>query len=173
MIQSDLLATLMADPFLTEPPPKSTGRERYGLPFCRDLLTRAGLEPGLLDSALDIAGPIQQQAADLIATATAFTAASIADAYRRWLPPVDEVFVGGGGGRNPTLMRALRDALAPVPVLTSEAAGVDPDAKEAIAFALLAHDALEGRPTNVPRATGARHAIPLGKIVRPPIPPRP
>lgn len=169
IIQPDLLATLMADLFLTEPPPKSTGRERYGLPFCRDLLTRTGLEPGLLASALDIAAPIQQRAADLVATATAFTAASIADAYRRWLPPIDEVFVGGGGGRNPTLMRALRDALAPVPVLTSEAAGVDPDAKEAIAFALLAHDALEGRPTNVPRATGARQAIPLGKIVRPPI----
>ncbi|MDQ3467466.1 MAG: anhydro-N-acetylmuramic acid kinase, partial [Chloroflexota bacterium] len=95
---------------------------------------------------------------------TALTARSIADAYQRWLPPLDEILVGGGGSRNPTLMAMLRDAVAPIPVSTLDDHGIDGRAKEAIAFALMAHDALLGLPTNVPGATGASRAVPLGQL---------
>ncbi|MBA2277697.1 MAG: anhydro-N-acetylmuramic acid kinase, partial [Chloroflexia bacterium] len=112
----------------------------------------------------------QRRARDLIATATTFTARSIAGAYRRWFPAgasVDEVLVNGGGARNPTLMAMLAAQLAPAPVRPTDALGIDGDAKEAMTFALLAHDTLAGLPTNIPAATGAKRAIPLGKIARP------
>lgn len=139
-----LLAELMAHPYLAQQPPKSTGRELFGVQFSRQLMGRA--EP-----------------ADLIATATAFTARSIADSYRRFLGPVDEVVVGGGGARNPVLMRMLADAIPGARVCTHEAVGIDSDAKEAIAFALLANDCILGLPTNVTGATGGRPAV-LGKV---------
>jgi anhydro-N-acetylmuramic acid kinase len=164
---------LLRDPYLAAPPPKTTGRERYGLAFARRILEEeraSSLELRVLGEgsiSSEVAPAVRQRALDLVATATAFTARSIADAYRRWLPPLDEVLVGGGGSRNPTLMRMLREELAPVPVEPIDAYGVDGRAKEAMAFALLAHDALEGLPTNVPGATGARGAVTLGKLVPP------
>jgi anhydro-N-acetylmuramic acid kinase len=164
-VDDRLLATLLADPYLDQPPPKTTGRERYGLPFCRDLLRTAGVAEGTLVPGADTSPEVRRRAHDLLATATALTARSIADAYRRWLPGVDEAIVGGGGSRNPTLLRMLREALAPVPVLPAEDVGIDGRAKEAMAFALLAHDGLAGLPTNVPAATGARRAVSLGKLV--------
>jgi anhydro-N-acetylmuramic acid kinase len=145
-------------------PPKTTGREYYGLPQCRDLLRDAGLVEGAL---ADLDPVVRQRACDLIATATQATARSIAEAYRRWLPAMpDEVLVNGGGSRNPTLMRMLGDLLAPVPVMATDALGYDADAKEAMAFALMAHDALAGLPTNIPGATGASRAVTLGKLTR-------
>lgn len=143
-VNPQLLAELMSHAYLQVEPPKSTGRELFGLQFARTLLGRA--EP-----------------ADLVATATAFTAQSIADAYRRFLGPVDEVFVGGGGARNPTLMRMLAEALPNARVTSHEAVGIDSDAKEAIAFALLANDAVLGLATNIPGATGGRPVV-MGKI---------
>ncbi|MEA2516064.1 MAG: anhydro-N-acetylmuramic acid kinase [Thermomicrobiales bacterium] len=162
-----LLDTLLRDPYLDAPPPKTTGRERYGLAFARRLLHDAGLREDLLAPDSEATPEERQRARDLLATATAFTARSIADAYRRWLPQPDDVLVGGGGSRNPTLMRLLRDELAPVPVAPIDTLGVDGRAKEAMAFALIAHDALAGLPTNVPGATGARRAVTLGKLVPP------
>lgn len=143
-VDEALLAELMAHPYLAAPPPKTTGRELFGVQFARGLNGRA--EP-----------------ADLVATATAFTARSIADAYRRFLGPVDEVMVGGGGTRNPVLMQMLADALPGARVQTHEAVGIDSDAKEAIAFALLANDCILGLPTNISGATGGRAAV-LGKV---------
>jgi anhydro-N-acetylmuramic acid kinase len=140
-----LLAELLAHPYLAAQPPKTTGRELFGVQFAKALIGRAA-------------------PADLIATATAFTAASIADSYRRFLGPVDEVFVGGGGARNPVLMRMLAEALPEARVMTHEAVGINSDAKEAIAFALLANDCAAGLPTNVPGATGGRPAV-LGKVI--------
>jgi anhydro-N-acetylmuramic acid kinase len=96
--------------------------------------------------------------ADLIATMTAFTARTIVDAYERWILPcgLDEVFVTGGGARNPVLCRMLADGLAPIPVRTGEAlGGLDPDAKEAVAFAALAWAHAVGAAGNIPTATGA------------------
>ena len=162
----ELLARLLADPYLDRPPPKTTGRERYGLPLCRRLSEESGLPEGAL---ADPAAPfsLRQRALDLVATVTAFTARSIAEAYRRWLPPIDEVIVSGGGSRNPALLSMLRAALDPVPVVTLETYGIDSKAKEAMAFALLAHDGLLGLPTNVPGATGARRRVILGTLTPP------
>ena len=166
-----LLDELLRDPYLQQPPPKTTGRERYGLPLARGILRDAGLREGVLAPGAPgqsgVAEQERRRARDAIATATAYTARSIVDAYRRWLPGLDEVIVGGGGSRNPTLMRMLRERMAPVPVEPIEAYGIDGRAKEAMAFALLAHDGLAGLPTNVPAATGARRAVTLGKLVPP------
>src|SRR5690606_2004082 len=93
---------------------------------------------------------VRQAACDLIATVTAWTAESIADAYRRFLPGMpDDVLVNGGGSRNPTLMRMIAERLGGMPVRPTDAVGIDADAKEAIAFALMAHDSLAGLPTNI------------------------
>lgn len=148
-VDYDLLAQLMADPYLNEAPPKTTGREYYGTAMVDEILSQ------------------RQISAHVIATATAFTAHSIADAYQRWLPQLpDEVYVNGGGARNPLLMRMLTDALNGPRVLPTDELGVNADAKEAMAFALMAHDALSGLPTNIPGATGAKRAVPLGKLTR-------
>lgn len=140
-----LLRELMIHPYLAQQPLKTTGRELFGVQFARRLMGRAA-------------------PADLVATATAFTASSIADAYRRFLGPVDEVIVGGGGARNPVLLQMLARALPQARVMTHEAVGMNSDAKEAIAFALLANDAILGLPTNVPGATGG-HPVILGKVI--------
>ncbi|HWV23134.1 MAG TPA: anhydro-N-acetylmuramic acid kinase [Thermomicrobiales bacterium] len=148
-VDYDLLTKLMADPYLAEKPPKTTGREYYGTAMVEEILR---------DRVLN---------ADVIATATAFTAHSIADAYQRWLPRMpDEVYVNGGGARNPLLMRMLADALDGIPVRATDELGIDADAKEAVAFALMAHDSLAGLPTNIPGATGAGRAVSLGKLTR-------
>ncbi len=143
-VDSTLLGELMNHHYLAEAPPKTTGRELFGVQFARTLARRA-------------------QPADLVATATAFTARSIADSYRRFLGPVDEVIVSGGGARNPILMQMLSQALPGVRVMPSEGVGIDADAKEAVAFALLANDAILGLTTNIPGATGGRPAV-LGKV---------
>jgi anhydro-N-acetylmuramic acid kinase len=78
----------------------------------------------------------------------------------------DEVYVNGGGSRNPVLMRMLGKLLDGIPVRATDDLGVNADAKEAMAFALMAHDSLAGHPTNIPGATGALRAVPLGKLTR-------
>lgn len=167
IVDRALLDDLLADDYLRLPPPKTTGRELYGLPFARRLLSDAGLDEGALWPGVTPAVGVQRRACNLIATATAFTVASIADGYRYWLPRVDEVIVSGGGSRNPTLMRWLGEALEPARVSAIDDYGIDGRAKEAMAFALMGHDGLAGMPTNVPGATGARRAVTLGKLVPP------
>jgi anhydro-N-acetylmuramic acid kinase len=149
-----LIAWLMEHPFFRRPPPKSTGREEFGPPFAARLIER-GRELGLDD-------------ADLAATATALTAASIASAYRNFVAPrhaVAEMILGGGGSLNPTLVRMLGDRLPGVTVRRHEDFGIPAQAKEALAFAILGHETLMGQPANVPTATGARHPVVLGIIV--------
>lgn len=142
-----LLNQLMQDPYLTVAPPKTTGREYYGSAMVDEILRDRELN------------------ADVIATVTAFTAHSIADSYRQWLPELpDEVYVNGGGARNPQLMRMLADALDGIPVRATDELGVTADGKEAVCFALMAHDSLAGYPTNIPGATGATRAVALGKV---------
>ncbi len=161
------LTHLLAEPYLQAEPPKTTGRELYGLPFAQRLLDEAGLAPGTLAPGSGTPEEERQRARDLIATATALTARSIAEAYTRWLPDVAEVFVNGGGSRNPLLMATLGDLLAPVPVAPLDDAGVNARAKEAMAFALMAHDTLAGLPANVPAATGAHRPAILGTLTPP------
>jgi anhydro-N-acetylmuramic acid kinase len=148
-INSALLDDLLKDdPFLRRRPPKSTGFEMYGDAF----LARAEAAHGRRD-------------VDLMATLTEFTARSIASALADFVtePPVGELIVAGGGARNPALMERIEANLAPVPVLHSEQAGVSSSAREAMAFALFANEALLGHPTALPSVTGARTPVILGK----------
>ncbi|MDD5459825.1 MAG: anhydro-N-acetylmuramic acid kinase, partial [Phycisphaerae bacterium] len=103
---------------------------------------------------------------DLLATVTAFTAHSIADAYRRFIKTkIDEVIVCGGGSRNPVLMKMLAEQLPKCSLLTTDELGINADAKEAVSFAILAALTIKGICGNVPSATGAEKPVILGKIV--------
>lgn len=150
-VHEDLLAELLSHPFFERHPPKSTGREVFGRPYVESLAAR--LEPAG-ESAWD----------DLVATLTAFTARSIAGAITKWVLPrgIDEVVVSGGGAHNPVLREQLAEALAPVPLQGGEALGLDPDAKEAVAFAALARAFQQRTPGNVPEVTGATGGRILG-----------
>ena len=151
-IHDGLLRRLMSHPFLKRKPPKSTGREEFGVQFSDAVYKRA---------RESVIAPI-----DILATATAFTSESIADAYRRFLPRrIDEVILCGGGSRNNTLVSMLRERLRPAEVIVMDALGINADAKEALSFAILAYATIRGIPNNVPRATGARKPVVLGKVI--------
>jgi anhydro-N-acetylmuramic acid kinase len=159
-VRKVLLDRLQAHPFFRQPPPRSTGREMFGPAMVEKAARELGEETGtnLVPGSPDGGWP------DLLATLTALTAWSIGDAYRRWVLPrgVDEVFLMGGGARNPALFSAIAHELAPVPVRPGEDVGMDPDAREAAAFALLAWAHVKGVPANVPEATGSRGPRVLG-----------
>jgi anhydro-N-acetylmuramic acid kinase len=150
-VQTELLDELLAHPFFALAPPKSTGRELFGRPFVQRLVAATQPEG-------------DQDWLDLVATLTELSARSIADAYQRWIIPrgVDAVIVTGGGSRNPTLLGRLRALLDPLPVSDGAELGLDPEAKEAVAFAVLAWAHLHGIPANVPAATGAAGPRVLG-----------
>jgi anhydro-N-acetylmuramic acid kinase len=151
-VNEALLAELMRHPFLRRRPPKSTGREEFGVQFTDRVYARARRR---------LIAPL-----DILATVTAFTARSIARAYRRFLPgPVDEVILCGGGAHNRTLVAMLRKELHPSHVLPMDRLGIGVDAKEAVSFAILAAATIRGIPSNVPGATGAGRRVVLGKIV--------
>jgi len=144
---------LLSHPYFSTEPPKSTGRELFDRSYAESLIADCRkAKPGAAPE-------------DIVATATALTARSIADSYRRFLPePITEVLVSGGGAKNPTLVRMLEHALEPLSVRPFADRYFDGEAKEAVAFALLAHLHLESRAGNVPRATGARGPRILGKL---------
>jgi len=151
-IHRPTLRRLLGAAYFRREPPKTAGREQFGRRFADKLLQR-GRSDGLGD-------------ADIIATATAFTAASIARAYRNHLPAMpDEIVLCGGGARNHTLRAMLAADLGDAKIITSDELGIDADAKEAVSFAVLARQTVLGRPGNVPSATGAKHPVVLGKIV--------
>jgi N-acetylmuramic acid 6-phosphate etherase len=150
-VREELLEELLAHPYLAQPPPKTTGRELFGAQYGAAIWERAR-ELGV--------GP-----EDFVATVTALTARSIGDAYRRFLPAwPEQTIVSGGGAANPTLLAMLEQEVAPSRVLPAGEVGLPADAKEAIAFAVLAHETWNGRPGNLPAATGARAAVALGDI---------
>jgi anhydro-N-acetylmuramic acid kinase len=149
-VDEEVLKELLAHPYFHREPPKSTGREMFGKPFLDQLLARhAGLA---------------ERPDDLLATLNRLTAQTMADAITRWVAPkgAAEIVVTGGGARNPVLMQQFRELLPGVTISGGEALGVDPDAKEAIAFAVLAWAHVTGRPGNEPAATGARARRVLG-----------
>ena len=144
---------LLAHPYFAAEPPKSTGRELFDQAYVQALIHRC--KEANPSATVD----------DIIATATSLTARSIADSYRRFLPePVTEVLISGGGAKNPTLVSMIRQSIAPLAVVPFADRFFDGEAKEAVAFALLAYLFVEGRPGNVPRATGAKGPRLLGKL---------
>jgi anhydro-N-acetylmuramic acid kinase len=145
-INRPLLDSLLKDPWYQARPPKTTGREQYGQAFL-ERLTGAGVPDP-----------------DFIATATAFTAATIAGAIRQFAPGTTEVIAAGGGTHNRQLMALLAAFLPGCRIATTTDFGIDPDAKEAIAFAILAHRTWKHQPGNLPGATGATRPVILGKI---------
>jgi anhydro-N-acetylmuramic acid kinase len=153
-VDPGLLDKLMRSPFIQACPPKAAGRENFGRVFL-DRVAGWLEERGLSED-------------DTLATATAFTAESIASSYERFLAPqfrIDEVIVGGGGTHNKTLMKMLRERLPAVRWFRHEDFGIDGDAREAISWAVLANESIQGLCNNVPSATGARNPVILGKFV--------
>jgi anhydro-N-acetylmuramic acid kinase len=151
-VHDALLAELLGHPYFPMQPPKSTGRELFGAQLVDPFIVRC-LERGL-------------STPDVLATLTAFTAHSIADQYRRFLPGrPDEVVVGGGGSRNPVLMRLLQELLDPAQIRLHEEFGLPSLGREAVYFALMGHEALHGRPNTIPSCTGATHSVVMGKVV--------
>jgi anhydro-N-acetylmuramic acid kinase len=152
-VDGPLLAELLRHPYFSEAPPKSTGREAFGRPFVERLVEAVAPEG-------------DQEWMDLIATLTELAARSVADAYRRWVIPhgVDEVVLTGGGARNPVLAGRIRALLDPLPVVDGTTLGIDPDFKEAVAFAVLGWAHLRGIPANLPTATGAAGPRVLGSL---------
>jgi anhydro-N-acetylmuramic acid kinase len=159
-VRRAILERLKAHPFFRQVPPRSTGREVFGPEMVADVARELAEESGQVLTP----GSPEEGWPDLLATLTALTAWSMGDAYRRWVLPrgVREVFLMGGGARNPALLSAISQELAPIPVRSGEDLGMDPDAREAAAFALLAWAHLKGIPANVPEATGSRGPRVLG-----------
>jgi anhydro-N-acetylmuramic acid kinase len=149
----ELLDTLLTDHYFRLRPPKSCGREQFGEAYVKKLLAWAQKH--------------RARPADLVRTATAFTALTIIDAWHRFIAPrakINQLIVAGGGAHNPLIMAQLSAALDDVELTTSAALGVPEDGKEAFAFAILAYETFHGRAANLPSATGANRRAILGKV---------
>jgi anhydro-N-acetylmuramic acid kinase len=145
-VNRPLLDDLLRDAYYRRRPPKSAGREQYGVEFLARLRQSAAPLP------------------DLIATATVLTAATIALAIRRAVPGPADLIASGGGTHNPQIMAHLAGFLPGIDISLSTDHGIDADAKEAVAFAVLAHETWRQKPSNLPSATGAKRAVVLGSI---------
>ncbi len=154
-VNENLLASLLAYPYLSKPPPKTTGREEFGKSFAEKLYKDAK-HSGIKDL-------------DILATVTAFTAHSIADSYKHWIlskHQLSEIILSGGGSHNSTLIKFLRQYFEPtIQIHTIDRFGISPNTKESLAFAILANETISGNPNNIPSATGAREAVIMGKII--------
>jgi anhydro-N-acetylmuramic acid kinase len=146
IVVPQLLKKLLSHPFLQRRPPKSTGRDEFGLRWMKRLLS--GNEP----------------AADVQATLLELTAVTIARAVRRYCAGAREVFVCGGGAHNRALLARLAGLLSGKRIATTAPLGIEPEHVEALAFAWLAREALKGRPGNLPAVTGAKGPRVLGAI---------
>jgi anhydro-N-acetylmuramic acid kinase len=152
-----LLKKLLSNAYFDRKPPKSTGRELFGKSATtRVLAENANLSPNTI-----------------VATLTAFTAKSVADACQRFITPLligslDQLIIGGGGAHNPVLVEEIARYLPGTKVLTQEDLGFSSDAKEAVAFAILGNETLLHQPSNVPSATGAHRPVILGNVTYPP-----
>ncbi|MBM3756240.1 MAG: anhydro-N-acetylmuramic acid kinase [Acidobacteria bacterium] len=139
-----LLKILLSDKYYRRKPPKSCGREQYGREFIQQLLA----------TQIDLH--------DLIATATVFTPLTVVEGIGIF--PVDELIAAGGGTQNPQIMNHLRGLLPNTLVTTTDDYGLPAEAKEAVAFAIMARETWHKRPGNIPSATGARRAVILGQV---------
>ncbi len=148
VVQTHALAAMLGHPYFSRPAPKTTGREQFGEEFRSTydaVLRRLTLEDGC-------------------ATLAALTATVLTDAIHRYAPGATRVICSGGGIHHAPLMQMLQERLGDMSVETTLAFGIDPDAKEALAFAVLGYETLRGRAANIPGATGAQRAVPLGAI---------
>jgi anhydro-N-acetylmuramic acid kinase len=151
-VNKKLLDEMMRHPFLRRLPPKSTGREDFGIFYTDEFIKKAKKRSMFFE--------------DMLATAIAFTVVSIADAYKRFLPGMpDEIILCGGGARNKTLTNMLKQNLNKTIIRFSDDFGISCDAKEAVSFAILAYATIKGIANNVPSATGANKSLILGKII--------
>ncbi len=149
-----LLYKLLSHPFIKQAPPKTTGREEFGAHWTQEIVQEAR-SVGIDD-------------VDIVATVTEFTARSIYENYRNFILPkydISEVLICGGGIYNQAITRSLKEIFSPINVRTVDDYGLYSDAKEAIAFAILANETIHGNTGNVPSATGAEKPVILGKIV--------
>ena len=146
-VHAELLARLLADPWFALPPPKSTGREQFHLPWLEAQLGEESLAP-----------------ADVQRTLLELSATTVADALRATQPDTTRMLVCGGGVHNAALMARLAELLPGVAVDSTAAHGLDPDYVEAMGFAWLARETLAARPGNLPSVTGARGLRVLGAI---------
>ena len=150
-VNDKLLAFMLDDAYLSKSLPKTTGREAYG--------------PEYVDRILEFAEPLGITDHDIVATATRFTAEAIRIGIEKFAPvKPTRLIVGGGGSHNKTLMNFIKELLPDCEVCTGEDMGFSSDAKEAVAFALLAHEAAYGMANNVTSVTGAKHPVVMGKI---------
>lgn len=150
-VDEAFLSSLLEDPYFKLVPPKTTGREYFGKAYVEAFI-EAGRLRGLSDE-------------DLVCNATALTAKSITLSYKWFVThPIDQVIIGGGGSYNETLIKMLKSELI-AKVITHEEYGLNSDAKEAIAIAILANETIHGHPSNVPSVTGALQPTILGKII--------
>ncbi len=150
-VNTKLLDILLDDEYIYKAPPKTTGREYYGEDYVKKLVNTANSEKISIE--------------DTIATATMFTAKSIAININKFLPAMPEkLIIGGGGSMNKTLLTFIKELLPNCKVMTNEDMGLDSNAKEAVAFAVLANETIFNRYNNIPTATGARHSVVMGKI---------
>lgn len=155
VVIDEFLDYLLGHPYFNDPPPKSTGREDFGP------------EVYLRDA---IASRRDQAPEDIMATVTTAVAYSIVRAYNRFIKPnydVTRFVISGGGAHNHTLIKRIKAGLPGLTVRLSDSYGIPIDAREAIAFAILGNETVCGTPANVPQATGASHAVVLGKITPP------
>jgi anhydro-N-acetylmuramic acid kinase len=149
-----VLASILQSPVFRRRPPKTAGREQFGREFVQHFLKQCG----------------RSDKRDIVATATALTARSIADAVQRFVVRrnrrYEELVVSGGGSRNATLLAMLANELQPlgISIRSSDEFGIPSDSKEAVAFALLAYQSWNRQPSNIPSATGAERSAILGKI---------
>ncbi|MGN5653122.1 anhydro-N-acetylmuramic acid kinase AnmK [Bacillus sp. Brlt_9] len=158
VVVEEVLTYCMNHPFLKMNPPKSTGREQFGEEFVSELLKRFE----------------KHSKENILTTVTMFTASSIVYHYKEFILPyyeIDEVILGGGGSYNDTLVGMIRHGLKEekCTLFLQEDIGYSSEAKEAIAFAILANETYHRNPSNVPSATGAKLSVVLGNITFPPI----
>ena len=152
-IREDILNNLMKHPYIKSPMPKSTGREVFGDHFVEEMIKSYHLN--------------KENLCDLVATFTRFTAEAIYSNYEQFFAekyPLDEIIVSGGGANNPVIMQHLKDIFCGAKISSADDYGINTDAKEAFAFAILAAHTIWGQAGNVPNVTGAKHPVVLGKI---------
>lgn len=152
-VNKELLDKLLSDPYYGKPPPKSTGEELFGNEKAAELFSLVASEELSLE--------------DIVATLLMLTVKTIVSSYKNFVFPnwdISEVIFSGGGCNNPLLMERIKAKLPSLKCTTSDDYGIPANAKEAVAFAVLANELISGNKANLPRVTGAQRKVPLGKI---------